>query len=71
MDLPGDVNREVSVVGTWIFDSNCKQDLPLTIESLNLICACSDEDKYFEISKEVFYVVRYVNPREKFKGVKK
>ena len=38
----GDVNHAVSVVGKWIFDSNNKNMLPLTIESLDLICACPD-----------------------------
>ena len=42
MDLLGNVNNEVSVVGKWIFDSNNKNMLPLTIESLDLICACPD-----------------------------
>ena len=35
--------------------------MPLTIDSLNLICAYSDEDELFEIFPEVFYAVKYVN----------
>ena len=43
----GDVNHAVSVVGKSIFDSNYKKSLPLNNDSLNLICACSDENDYF------------------------
>ena len=40
----GNFNHTVSVVVKWIFDSNYEKSLPLNIDSLNLICACSDED---------------------------
>ena len=32
------VNNAISIVGYWIFESNCEQDLFLTRESLYLIC---------------------------------
>ena len=43
----GNVNNAVGVVGEWVFDSNCEKPLPLIIDSLHLICACSDEEDYF------------------------
>ena len=49
MDSVVNVDHAVSVVGKWIFDSNYKKSFPLTIESLNLIYVCSDEDEYFAI----------------------
>ena len=47
MDYIGYVNHAVSVVGECISDYNYEKALPLNIYSLNLICACSDEDYYF------------------------
>ena len=41
MDSLGNVNNSVSVLGGCIFDYNYKTYLPLTIESLNLLCSCS------------------------------
>ena len=38
----GNVNHAVSVVEKWIFDSNYKKDFRFNIDSLNLICACSN-----------------------------
>ena len=49
MDYLVNVNHTEIVVGKWIFDSNYKKSFPLTIESLNLIYVCSDEDEYFAI----------------------
>ena len=43
----GNVNNAVGVVREWVFDSNCEKPLPLIIDSLHLICACSDEEDYF------------------------
>ena len=51
MDSLGNVNHAVSLVWEWISDSNYEKDLLLTIESFNLICSCSDEDKTFAIFK--------------------
>ena len=63
MDSLGNVGHAVSVVGQWIFDSNNKKSLPLTIYSLNLICACSYGDEPFSVFLEAFYALRYVNPK--------
>ena len=38
MESVGNVNHEVIVVKYLIFDSNYKKEIPLTLESLILIC---------------------------------
>ena len=63
MDSIGNVNNSVSVFWKWIFDSNYEKYLTLNIDSLNLICACSDEDDYFVKFQVVYYAVRYINPK--------
>ena len=37
----GNVNHAISVVGSWIFDSNYERELVLNKESLDTICAPS------------------------------
>ena len=44
MDSLVNVHHAVSVFGKCIFYSNNEKDFPLNIDSLNLICACSDEE---------------------------
>ena len=41
IDSLGDVNHAISVLGYWIFDSNCEKVLVLNRESLDMICAPS------------------------------
>ena len=41
MGLLGNVNRDISVVGNWIFDSNYEKALVLNRASLNMIFAPS------------------------------
>ena len=41
MESPVYFNHSISVVGYWIFDSNCKKSLFFTQESLYLICSPS------------------------------
>ena len=38
MNSLGDVNRAISVVGNWIFDSNYEKALVLNRASLDMIC---------------------------------
>ena len=64
MDSFGNMNHSFSVVRKYIFDSNDKKALLLNIDSLGLICACSNGDDYFSKSQVVYYAVRYVNPKE-------
>ena len=41
MDSLGNVNHYISILGPWIFDSNYKNTLFLTHESLDIICSPS------------------------------
>ena len=41
MDLLGNVNHAISVVGSWIFDSNYEIALVLNRASLGMICSPS------------------------------
>ena len=61
MDSVGNVNNAVSIVIYWIFDSNYKKALPLTLNSLNIICSPSVGKGMFAIFESVFHAVRYTN----------
>ena len=54
MESLGNFNHAVSVVGKWIFDYNNKKYLLLSIESLNLICYFSKEEKDLHCLTEFF-----------------
>ena len=41
MDSVENFNHAVSIFRYWIFESNYKKSLPLTLYSLNLICSLS------------------------------
>ena len=41
IDLSGNVNHAISVVGSWIFDSNYERALVLNKASLDMICGPS------------------------------
>ena len=41
MELIGNVNNDIGIVGYWIFDSNDEQALFLKRKSLYLICSLS------------------------------
>ena len=60
MDSLGNVNHAISVVGSWIFDSNYEIALVLNRASLDMICALyvgEEQDAMFE---KVYYAVRYI-----------
>ena len=60
MDSLGNVNHAISVVGSWIFDSNYERALILNRASLDTICAPyvgEEQDAMFE---KVYYAVRYI-----------
>ena len=59
MDSAGNVNHAVSIVGYWIFDSNYKQALSLTLDSLNIICSPSVGEGMFTLFESVVHAVRY------------
>ena len=45
MYLLGNVNHAISVVGSWIFDSNYEKALVLNMASLDMICASSIDEE--------------------------
>ena len=61
MDSVGNVNHTVSIVGYWIFGSNYKKALPLTIHSLNIIFSPLVGEGIFSVFESVFHAVRYIN----------
>ena len=65
MNLIGNTNHAVSVVGKCIFDPNYEKSFLLTIESFTLSCSCSDKNYTIEIFNEVYYAAMYVNPNKK------
>ena len=60
MDSLGNVNRAISVVGSWIFDSNYEIALVLNKASLYMICAPSVGEEQAAIFEKVYYAVRYI-----------
>ena len=67
MDSLGNVNRAISVVGNWIFDSSYEISLVLNRASLNIICAPSVGEEQDAIFENVFTAVRYIFNEEKLK----
>ena len=59
------VNHSVSVVGDWIVYSNFENILTLNEVSLDLIVYCADDKDAISEFEEVFYVVRFINPKAK------
>ena len=53
------MNRAISIVGYWIFDSNYKQVLFMTRESLDLISSIYVVEEHVVEFETVFYAVRY------------
>ena len=62
-DSRGNVNHAVSVVGDGIIDYNIEKGLTLKKASLDLICSCTDEKYSIAEFEEVFYTVRFINPK--------
>ena len=54
------VNRAISVVGNWIFDSNDERALVLNRASLDMICAPSFGEEQDAIFETFFTAVRYI-----------
>ena len=67
MDSLGSVNHDISVVVSWIFDSNYERALVLNKASLDMICAPSVGEEQHAISEKVYYAVRYICNDAKFK----
>ena len=60
MGFLGNVNRSISVVGYWIYDSNYGKSLVLNIELLDTIFACSVGEEQVSAFEKVLYAVRYI-----------
>ena len=58
MDSLGNVNHAISVVGSWIFDSNYERALVLNKVSLDMICAPSVGEEQAAKFELVFTSVR-------------
>ena len=63
----GNVNRAISVVGYWIFDSNYEKELVLNRELLDMICALSVGEEQVSEFETVFNSVRYILSTEHLK----
>ena len=60
MDSLGNVNHAISVVGSWIFDSNYERALVLNKASLDMICAPSVGEEQDAMFGKIYYAVRYI-----------
>ena len=67
MDSLRNVNHAISVVGSWIFDSNYEVELLLNMESLEIIFAPSVGEEQNAIFEKKHYAVRYIFNEAKFK----
>ena len=60
MDSLGKLNRAISIVGYWIFESNYEKALFLTQESLDVICSPYIGEEQVATFQSVYYAVRYI-----------
>ena len=67
MDSLVNVNHAISVVGSWIFDSNYERALVLDKASLDMICAPSVGEEQDAMFEKVYYAVRYIFNEAKLK----
>ena len=67
MDSVGNVNHAMSIFGYRTFDSTYKKALPLTLDSLNLICSTLLGEVMFDMFEKLFHAVRYINNTGKLK----
>ena len=67
MDSLVNVNHAISVVGSWIFDSNYERALVLNKASLDMICAPSVGEEQTSRFDKVYYSVRYILNEAKLK----
>ena len=61
------MNHAISVVGSWIFDSNYEKSLVLNKASLDMICAPSVGEEQTAKFEKVYYAVRYILNEAKLK----
>ena len=67
IDSLGNVNHAISVVGSWIFDSNYERALILNKASLDMICAPYVGEEQDSIFKKKYDAVRYIFNEAKLK----
>ena len=67
VDSLGNVNHAITVVGSWIFESNYERALVLNKESLDMICAPSIGEEQAARFENVYYAVRYILNEAKLK----
>ena len=67
MDLLGNLNYAISVVGSQIFDSNYERALVLNKASLDMMCAPSVGEEQAAKFEKVYYAVRYIFNEAKLK----
>ena len=60
LDYLGNLNRAISVVGYWIFDSNYERALVINREYLDMLCAPSIGEEEVDTFETVFCGVRYI-----------
>ena len=67
MDSLGNVNHAISVVGSWIFDSNYEKSLVLNRASLDMICASSIGEEQAACFENFNYSVRFISKEAQLK----
>ena len=67
MDSLGNVNHAISVVGSWIFDSDYERALVLNKASLDMICAPYVGEEQAAKCEKVYYAIRYIFNEAKLK----
>ena len=67
MDSLGNVNHAISVVGSWIFDSNYEKALVRNRASLDIICASSVGEEQAASFEKVYYSVRFISKEAQLK----
>ena len=60
MDSLVNANNAISIVVCWVFESNYKEALCLTQESLGIICSPSVGEEKVASFRSVLYTVRYI-----------
>jgi len=55
----------VTILGKWIFDSNLKNAIPLTKESLDLCCSSDDSNDHFVKVVQALLCTNYMNMMDK------
>jgi hypothetical protein len=63
--LDGGCQHAVTIVGRFVFDSNCPRALPLSVETLNYCCSSDDRTSAFDKVYHCYRLEENVNTRPK------